>query len=63
MHQNQIQPCSANDSVSDSSNIPLQGAFEVLSFIKECIFLQIGILLFTKKPVTNYYGMHKPAYL
>ena len=32
------QPCSANDSVSDSSNIPLQGAVEVLSFIKECIF-------------------------
>jgi len=32
------QPCSANDSVSDSSNIPLQGAAEVLSFIKECIF-------------------------
>ena len=32
------QPCSANYSVSDSSNIPLQGAIEVLSFIKECIF-------------------------
>ena len=32
------QPCSANDSVSYSSNIPLQGAVEVLSFIKECIF-------------------------
>ena len=32
------QPCSANDSVSDSSNIPLQGVVEVLSFIKECIF-------------------------
>ena len=29
------QPCSANDSVSDSSNIPLQGAVEVLIFIKE----------------------------
>ena len=32
------QPCSSNDSVSYSSNIPLQGAVEVLSFIKECIF-------------------------
>ena len=32
------KPCSANDSVSYSSNIPLQGAIEVLSFIKECIF-------------------------
>ena len=32
------QPCSANDSVSNSSNIHLQGAVEVLSFIKECIF-------------------------
>ena len=27
------QPCSANDSVSDSSNIPLQGAVEVLESI------------------------------
>ena len=35
------QPCSANDSVSNSSNIPLQGAVEVLSFIKECIQLII----------------------
>ena len=37
-HMPHEQPCSANDSVSDSSNIPLQGAVEVLSFIKECIF-------------------------
>ena len=35
------QPCSVNDSVSDSSNIPLQGAVEVLIFIKECIQLII----------------------
>lgn len=31
------QPCPTNDSLSDS-NIPLQGAVEVLSFLKECIF-------------------------
>ena len=32
------QPFSVNYSVFDSSNIPLQGTVEVLSFIKECIF-------------------------
>ncbi len=32
------QPCSANESVSESNSIPLQGAVEVLTFLKECIF-------------------------
>jgi len=32
------QPCSANESVSESSNIPLQGVVELLTFLKECIF-------------------------
>ena len=37
------QPCSAHESVSDSSVIPLQGSVEVLTFLKGCFFSSVCI--------------------